>query len=333
MSLPQPVPVEVNFNVEIEADSKVQLFGETFTAPAGFIVAEHTLPVEALYDASGVKGLIEVYEPISAQGDIKCTLAHTDSSGNGGPNLSGAYQVTAKELAKGLQTLLCDEFDCSGAVPFDNYTSEVKYYKQRDFGRVALGSFAHYLFGHVDATAAITNDVAFVQNMLSINAAGDDETAGGAAARYDAWTKSVTADLESWDYTSSATDANLALRLVEAIVKKGKTGNDVTAATFLESAVSDCSGNNDPSLANIVKQVIGQDSSRLNNEDGSERTKDQRQLLRFYAGDVIYVNIKVKKPTIEITQGYGGATGGSGANAPAASLVSENSYPIKITLA
>jgi hypothetical protein len=325
-TMPTPVPVEVNFNIEIEADSKIELFGETFTAPAGYIVAEHTLPVDALYDASANKGLIEVYEPVGAQGDIKCALAHTDSSSEGGLNLSGAYQVTAKKLAEGLAELLCDEFDCSGAAPFDNYTTEVKYYKQRDFGRVALGSFAHYLFGHVDATAAITNDVAFVHNMLSVTAGGADESAGGAAARYATWTKDVSADLEAWSYASSPTDANLALRLVEAIVKKGKASNDVTSTTFLESAVSDCSGVADPSLANIVKQVIGQDSSRLNNADGSERTKDIRQLLRFYAGDVIYVNIKVKKPTVEVT-------GTGSANAPANSLVSENSYPIKITLA
>jgi hypothetical protein len=335
-TMPTPVSVEVNFNVTIEAQSKVQLFGETFTAPADYIVAEYHLPVDALYDASANVGLIEVWEPSDAQGDIKCTLAHTDGTTEGGPNLSGAYQVTAKKLAQGLERMLCDEFDCSGAAPFDNYTTEVKYYKQRDFGRIALGNFAHYLFGHVDATAAITNDVAFVHNMLSVTAGGADESAGGAAARYATWTKDVTGNLEAWSYSASPTDANLALRIVEAIVKKGKASNNVTSTTFLESAVSDCSGVEDASLANIVKQVIGQDSSRLNNVDGSERTKDIRQLLPFYAGDVIYVNIKVKQPTIEITAGYGGAVSGSATNnGPAAGLVTEveKGYPIKITLA
>jgi hypothetical protein len=201
----------------------------------------------------------------------------------------------------------------------------VEYYKQRDFGRVALGAFAHYLFGHVDATAAITNDAAFVEHMLSVTAGGDDETSAGPAARYAAWSKDVSSDVETWDFASNNTDANLALRLVEAIVAKGKAGGAIAGAI----ETSDVSGAQTAadSLANIVKQVIGQDSSRANEEDGSERTLNKHILLRFYAGDVIYVQVNVKKPTVEVT--------GSGtANGPANTLVqeSETAYVLKITL-
>ena len=328
MSLPASVPVKVNFNVVIDADSKVQLFGEQAPAPTNVIVAEHTLPVTALYDEAAGKGLIELWEPADAQGDIKCQLANSDTSATGGPNLVGAYQVAAKRLATGLEAILCDKFDCSGAAPYSNYLANVEYYKQRDFGRVALGMMAHYLFGHVDATAAITNDKAFVQSMLSISAAGDDETAGGAAARAAAFTKSTTADVEAWSYAATAADANLALRLVEAIVKKGKAGGAVTSTTLVQSSVAAITDTaTDATLANIVKQVIGQDSSRTQLVDGSQRTRDQHLLLRFYAGDVIYLNIKVKRPTVEVT-GYTG-----GANAPASTLVTEQSYVLKITLA
>jgi hypothetical protein len=73
--------------------------------------------------------------------------------------------------------------------------------------------------------------------------------------------------------------------------------------------------------------VIGQDSSRTQLVDGSQRTREQHLLLRFYAGDVIYMNIKVKRPTVEVT-GYS-----AGANAPAGTLVTEQSYVLKITLA
>jgi len=54
------------------------------------------------------------------------------------------------------------------------------------------------------------------------------------------------------------------------------------------------------SLANIVAQVVGQDASRLMNEDNSERTINMHVPLRFIAGDVIYVNIKLVKPTIQV---------------------------------
>jgi hypothetical protein len=338
MSLPTPIPVEVNFNVEIDAESKVQLFGETFVAPPNVIVAEYEIPATALYeeDASGASlaGLIELYEPSDAQGDIKCTLAHTDSSGNGGPDLTGFYQVAAKRLARGFEEMLCGNFDCSGAAPYDDgkYDDIAAYTTQRDFGRVALGMMAHYLFGHVDATAAITNDKAYVEAMLSLSAEGDNEdaTSVGRAARYGAWTKAADVSnnaVEAWSFASTMTDANLALRLVESIVKKGKASSDVTSGSFAESSVSAITNTaTDATLANIVKQVIGQDSSRANNVDGSQRTRDQRQLLRFYAGDVIYVNIKVKKPTVEVT-------GSGAANEPANTLVTEQSYAIKITLA
>ena len=327
MSLPAPVPVKVNFNVVIDADNKVQLFGEPVPTPTNVIVAERKLPVVALYDETAKKGLLEFWEPADAQGDLKCQLANSDTSATGGPNLTGAYQVAAKRLAAGLETILCDKFDCSGAVPFNNYAANVEYYKQRDFGRIALGMMAHYLFGHVDATAAITNDKAFVQSMLSISAGGDDETAGGAAARAAAFTKSTTADLESWNYAASSNDANLALRLVQAIVKKGKAGADITSPTLVQSSVSAITSTaTDQTLANIVKQVIGQDSSRTQNADGSARSREQHLLLRFYPGDVIYMNITVKKPTVEVT-GYS-----AGANAPANTLVTEQSYVLKITL-
>ena len=327
MSLPASVPVKVNFNIVIDADSKVKLFGEQVPAPTNVIVAEHTLPVTALYDPENLKGLLEIWEPSDAQGDIKCQLANSDTSATGGPVLTGAYQTAAKRLAAGFEAILCDSFDCSGASPYSNYAANVEYYKQRDFGRVALGMMAHYLFGHVDATAAITNDKAFVESMLSISAHGDNETAEGAAARAAAFTKSTAANVEAWSYAASSADANLALRLVEALIKKGKAGADIASATLVQSSVAAITDTaTDATLANIVKQVIGQDSSRTQNVDGSQRTRDQHLLLRFYAGDVIYMNIKVKKPTVEVT-GYSG-----GANAPANSLVTEQSYVLKITL-
>jgi hypothetical protein len=321
------IPVKVNFNVTIDANSRIELFSEPFVIPQNIIVAERNLPVSALYDEGGQTGLLEVWEPSDAQGDIKTQLANTDSSGNGqgGPDLSGAYQVACKAFAQGLQAVLCDKFDCSGVTPFSitRYAGIEQYTKQRDFGRVALAYFAHVLFGHVDATAAITNDVAFVQNMLSINAAGADETADGPDNRAAAWTKSITDPVESWDASGNENDANLALRLVEAVVAKGKNTDGSFKISSVSTATSD-------SLANIVKQVIGQDSSRLNNVDGSERTRNQHQLLRFYPDDIIYMNINVQPPTVEVANHTPNPS--NVANPPSTTNMVAKSFTLKIRL-
>jgi hypothetical protein len=322
-----PVPVKVNFNVCVDAKGEIEISAAPFVIPQNIIVAERDLPVTSLYDEGGKTGLLEVWEPSDAQGDIKTQLANTDSSGNGqgGPDLSGAYQVACKALAQGLQAVLCDKFDCSGVSPFSitKYAGIEQYTKQRDFGRVVLAYYAHYLFGHVDATAAITNDVAFVQNMLSINAAGGDETADGPDNRAAAWTKSVSDPVETWDASGNEDDANLALRLVEAVVAKGKDGSGNFVISSVSTATTD-------SLANIVKQVIGQDSSRMNSVDGSERTRNQHQLLRFYPNDIIYMNINVQAPIVTVANHDPNPD--NIANPPAATEVSAKSFTLKIRL-
>jgi hypothetical protein len=321
-----PVPVRVNFNVSIDAQSQITLFSHPLVIPQNIIVAERELPVSALYDEDLQKGLLEVWEPSDSQGDIKTQLANTDSSGNGGPDLTGAYQVASKTFAQGLQAVLCDAFDCSGVNPFSitKYRGIPQYTRQRDFGRVALAYFAHVLFGHVDATAAITNDKAFVESMLSLNNYGDDETATGADNRITAWVKDTSGNVETWDSSGSAEDANLALRLVEAVIAKGKDAS----GNFVVSSVQTGDSN---SLANIVKQVIGQDSSRMNSVDGSERTRDQHQLLRFYPNDVIYVNINVQPPTVEVAN-FTPNNPNNVANPPSTSSMTAKSFTLKITL-
>jgi hypothetical protein len=324
----------VNFNVEIEGNSNLNIFGDQFVAPTNVIIADQVLPVNALYDSVAKKGLIEFVEPSADPDNIYVKLASTNSSAAGGDDFTDAYKVTLRQLAKGLQRVLCSEFDCVNALPYSEskYSGVVEYTTQRDFGRVALGAFAHYLFGHVDATAAITNDVAFVKNMLSLtgsgaNAAVVDETSAGAAARYAEYDSEhlteIAGEFSAWAKApnGSASDANLAKRLVAAIVGKGLDGS----GALVESKVGD---NDASSLANIVRQVVGQDAQRLMDEDNSERTKDIRRLLRFYEGDIIYMNIKLKTPNVTVANGQSGVdkTGLEGKYA------TEQSYTLKITL-
>ena len=324
MSAPVPVPIAVIFNVEIDASGNLSVFGAEAPSVNNVMVAEQTLPAAALYDPEnedGPKGLLELWEPSDAQGDIKVQLADTDLAASGGLTLTNAYQYAAKELASGLQAVLCNALDCSGAAPFSNYTSNVEYYRQRDFGRAALATYAYHLFGHVDATAAITNDKAFVEAMLSLSDKGDSEVA---AERVAAWSKSTTADVEAWDESASTSDANLAIRLVKAIVGKGLDVENANA-----KIVSAVSAGDAASLANIVSQVVGQDASRLMNVDNSQRTREQHILLRFYAGDVFYVNINLKAPNVTVGSGQLVSKSALEALYP----VGNNNFMLKITLA
>jgi hypothetical protein len=197
----------------------------------------------------------------------------------------------------------------------------MEYYKQRDFGRVALATYAHYLFGHVDATAAITNDKAFVEGILSLSDKGDSEYTAERAA---AWTKDTTPDVQSWGAASSGTDANLAIRLVKALVQKGLSDTSATATPTV-SSVND--NNLSETLASIVAQVVGQDTSRLMNYDNSQRTLDQHILLRFIAGDVIYMNIRLRAPAVNV-----GATNQQVLGSTLQNMYSEESFTLKITL-
>jgi hypothetical protein len=318
-SLITPIPVEVNFEVTIEGDSALSIFGQAATTVENVLVAEKALPVNALYDATNKKGLIEFWEPLDDPNRIYARLANTNSSTNDGSNFEGAYKVTLKQLAKGLQRVLCYPFNCIGvaavkAKPFDDpkYAGKEEYTTQRDFGRVALACFAHYLFGHVDATAAITNDVAFVKSMLSLAGSGADaavvKEVNGGADRYAAYSAAHLDDINNkelgeWGITGGSTDANLAKRLTATIVSKGLVGGVVSGGletSKVDDPVLTTDEQKKAKLAYIVAQVAGQDATRLMNEDNSERALNQRQLLRFYEGDIIYVKIKLLKPTVSV---------------------------------
>jgi hypothetical protein len=322
--------ISVNFNVLIDADSNISVLGETAPTVTNVVTATYNMPVTALYDPDNNIGLIEMWEPADVPGDIKVTLAGISDTGVGNNINPGVYETAIRRLAVEFQKVLVNSLDCSQAIPYNDakYAGVSEYTLQRDFGRLALGTFAHYMFGHVDATVAITNDVAFVKNMLSIDAGEVDETSGGPAARYNAWrfkdyVNDTSAPLYDWqgaiDYVDPS-DANLAQRLAHSIYLKGADGVPSLVSTATNS-----------SLAYIVKQVIGQDAQRTKMVDGSERTRDYHQLLRFYAGDIIYVNIKLKKPSVTVGGGQAGVSATSLGDAY--DTEDEQNYTIKIELA
>jgi hypothetical protein len=110
------------------------------------IVASQTLPVSSLYNSTD-NGLLRFKQLSLNSNDITAER-----------NIS--FTTTEATIANNIKAVINASFDCSAATPFINYTNQ--YHTQSSFGSVSLSAYAHSLFGHVAATAAIDNDTAFV---------------------------------------------------------------------------------------------------------------------------------------------------------------------------
>jgi hypothetical protein len=275
--------IEINLNVEISANGELNVLGYSPTAPSNIVIATNTLPVDALYDSASGVGLFEFWEPDNLN-DIEAQLASTQTLGG----VQG-YKITAKKLALGLQNVLIGELDAKSAEPFSTAPKYGAANTQNGnrvmtgFGRLALMAYAHYLMGHVQATAAITNDTDFMKGMLSLNSDTLTDYKYANIGNYNA-------SAAPWSTSGTPTDANLAARLVKALLD----------ANTSSSLVSNGAAN---SVANIVNQVIGQDASRATDEDNNKYSPENHGLLRFYPDDIIYVSINLTTPVVNVGTG------------------------------
>ena len=94
----------------------------------------------------------------------------TRPSANGGNSSlyaerNNAFTGSESALAAAIKSVLSGEFDVSEADPYNNYTNS-DYHSVPSFGHLALGSYAYYLFGHVQATAAIDNDISVINKLI-----------------------------------------------------------------------------------------------------------------------------------------------------------------------
>lgn len=291
--MPAVSPVIVNFVVNVDAASGVTVFGQAAPTIINEVIAINTL------SASTLNGLIEFWEPSTAIGTMQSHL-DLELVGAAGSQIA-SYKASALSLYTGLKTVLSGNFNCASTAPFTTDVAEEKtrtdhYSAIAGFGKVALAQVAHAVFGHVAATAAITNDADFVTNML----------ADTSSANWDAIKAS----------TQSAAVANLANALVKALVLKGFNGND-EYKDF----------ENSTALTSIVNQVIGQDANRAKGQDNNAILPGVRQKLLFAAGDIVYMSITVQYPTITLSNA-------STALTPAHATGSESTskFDLKITL-
>ena len=142
--------VTVDLRVFADASANAEIFGQG-PDPATYevidVVGANTL------SAATLSGLIEFWEPSEARGTRLAALKST----------AAASKATLKSQLQGVIEGPADSLNASAAAPFSaSVYNDAAYNLYDSFGEVALAYIAHHMFGHVQATAAITNDQAIV---------------------------------------------------------------------------------------------------------------------------------------------------------------------------
>ncbi len=235
MSSPATSPVVVNLNVNVDAAHGVTVFEDAPVTVSDVIVCATNLPVAHLY--TGDAADMALYEFQGQDDDIAGRIVTGFATVANGAAFASALGAILTDDQNAV-----DALDGTAAQPFNDagksYATDFQKYKS--FGRLALATYAHHLFGHVQATAAITNDTAIINYM---NGTG-------------------------------LTNANICALLVAEIY-----GMNAEAATA------------------VVKQVIGQDSSRATEVDNDLTNPASWQRLKWVGGDKIYVQVTLLRPT------------------------------------
>lgn len=147
--------VTVNLDVTVDASGNVSVFGQAPVTMNNIIVPALNLPASDLWKST-TSSLIQ----------FQGTAANPNTINGRLDSVFAANAAFKTALKSSLATIVAGSFDCSGATPYSSgYSAADNYYTRVSFGQVALGAYAHDLFGHVAATAAIDNDVAFVAAM------------------------------------------------------------------------------------------------------------------------------------------------------------------------
>ena len=150
--------VQVSLRVNVDVSGNVDVFTVAGNTVNNVVVCAQTLPRGDLY-TSPTNAILEFWEPSDRRGDISGAVAGKSASGS----LLSA-PTTLQSLVTDLAAVIAGSMDASGAAPFNGatYATNPQHRSFDNFGELALGAHAHYLFGHVSATTAIDNDIALV---------------------------------------------------------------------------------------------------------------------------------------------------------------------------
>ncbi len=147
--------VVVNLDVLVDATGNISVFGQAPPVMANVVVANTQLPVTNFYKNSD-DSLIR-FQGATING-TETILGFLDQ------NFTGSSEIISTDLKQVLNGI----FNCENATPFSVYPTN-DYKTQNSFGDLALAAYAHALFGHVAATAAISNDAEFISKMNGDN--------------------------------------------------------------------------------------------------------------------------------------------------------------------
>jgi hypothetical protein len=143
--------VTVDLRVEADASANAIIFGQGPDSANYDVIVVGASPLSA----ATLSGLIEFWEPSDARGTRLAQLT---------AGASILKDTVKGQLQNALSGGAADSLDATAAAPFSNY-SDVLYDHYDNFGEVVLAYIAHHVFGHVQATAAITNDEALVDHI------------------------------------------------------------------------------------------------------------------------------------------------------------------------
>lgn len=165
--------ISVNLGVSVDATQNVELLNRNADSVADAVICTVNLPATTLYDSSsqGVFMFWEGADRSTVSGEV------IPSGGSNGLTRGGTG------LAAGLQDCLTGSLNAAAADIFSTYPAA--YQTPGSIGELALGYAAHRLYGHVAATAAITNDQAIVNYMNGTGEATADLGSLLEAAIYD----------------------------------------------------------------------------------------------------------------------------------------------------
>jgi hypothetical protein len=151
--------VTVDLRVSTTAGTDVEILDTAADSRAGHIVCSVNLPASTLYTNTS-SGVFEIWEPSSARGTLKGAVAGEDGS----PEFSTVTQAHPG-LAAGLLASLAGTLTAQASTPIvGGYPAD--YWGMAGIGNLAVAYAAHNLFGHVAATAAITNEVDILAHMV-----------------------------------------------------------------------------------------------------------------------------------------------------------------------
>lgn len=151
--------VVVNLSVNANASGTIDIFGQTAPVATNYLIADYKIPASSLYTPATSNGLFSF---VGSNGNLDGITGNFNAT-------FAPYSVGT--LMTNISNVIAGSMNCSNAAPYSDAKYAHAYDTQANFGYVALGTYAHTLFGHVAATAAIDNDTTFVANMIG-NAAG-----------------------------------------------------------------------------------------------------------------------------------------------------------------